>query len=63
MEGLPLPFLFLAIIFLLIFAKTALRIICPYEKGLGERLGKYNRTEEPGLAYYSDAGNDKKSRY
>ncbi|HCJ66873.1 MAG TPA: SPFH/Band 7/PHB domain protein [Elusimicrobia bacterium] len=51
MEGLPVPFLFLAIIFLLIFARTALRIIRPYEKGLVERLGKYNRTEESGLAF------------
>jgi len=51
MEGIPLPLLLLAVILVFIFAKTALRIVRPYEKGLVERLGKYNRTEEPGLAF------------
>ena len=37
------------IIVLLIFAIRAVRIIRPFEKGVVERLGKYQRTWEPGL--------------
>jgi regulator of protease activity HflC (stomatin/prohibitin superfamily) len=41
----------LLLIFAVIFVSSALKIIRPYEKGLVERLGKYNRTEEPGLVF------------
>jgi len=41
----------LLIAFVVIFISSALKIIRPYEKGLVERLGKYNRTEEPGLVF------------
>ncbi|MCL1891515.1 MAG: SPFH/Band 7/PHB domain protein [Coriobacteriia bacterium] len=37
------------IIVILVFAIRAIRIIRPYEKGVVERLGKYQRTWEPGL--------------
>lgn len=37
------------IIVILIYAVRAIRIIRPYEKGVVERLGKYQRTWEPGL--------------
>ncbi|HEY7461803.1 MAG TPA: SPFH domain-containing protein [Gemmatimonadota bacterium] len=36
-------------IFLIIFAASAVRIVRPFEKGLVERLGKYNRTVGAGL--------------
>lgn len=34
---------------LLVYAVMAIRIVRPYEKGVVERLGKYQRTYEPGL--------------
>jgi regulator of protease activity HflC (stomatin/prohibitin superfamily) len=37
--------------FLFLFAVTGLKIIQPYQKGLVERLGKYQRTAEPGLTF------------
>ncbi|MCL2757114.1 MAG: SPFH/Band 7/PHB domain protein [Coriobacteriia bacterium] len=37
------------VIVILIFAIRAIRIIRPFEKGVVERLGKYQRTWEPGL--------------
>lgn len=45
------PFILLGVIVLLAFilGSMAIRIIRPFEKGLVERLGKYQRTLEPGL--------------
>jgi len=43
------PFLILLAILIFIIAATGLKIIRPYEKGLVERLGKYQRTVESGL--------------
>ncbi|OUC08938.1 hypothetical protein RY27_06010, partial [Litorilinea aerophila] len=42
---------FLAILAVVIFivALTGLRIVAPYEKGVIERLGRYQRTADPGL--------------
>ncbi|MDR3308202.1 MAG: SPFH/Band 7/PHB domain protein [Coriobacteriales bacterium] len=37
------------VIVILVFAVRAVRIIRPYEKGVVERLGKYQRTWDPGL--------------
>ncbi len=37
------------IVFLIIFSAMGLRIIRPYEKGIVERLGKFQRTAESGL--------------
>jgi regulator of protease activity HflC (stomatin/prohibitin superfamily) len=37
------------VVVILIYAIRAIRIIRPYEKGVVERLGKYQRTWEPGL--------------
>ena len=39
----------IVVIVLLVFAIRAIRIIRPYERGVVERLGKYQRTWEPGL--------------
>jgi regulator of protease activity HflC (stomatin/prohibitin superfamily) len=39
---------FLAVV-IIIIALTGLKIIQPYQKGLVERLGRYQRTAEPGL--------------
>ncbi len=41
--------LILIIIILVVFASKTLQILRPYEKGVVERLGKYNRTVESGL--------------
>ena len=41
--------LILIIIILAVIASKTLRILRPYEKGVVERLGKYNRTVESGL--------------
>ena len=41
--------LVLIIIILAVIASKTLRILRPYEKGVVERLGKYNRTVESGL--------------
>ncbi len=50
MEGnVPFGLIIIGFVFLVIFAKMTLRIIRPFEKGLVERLGKFNRVEEPGL--------------
>jgi regulator of protease activity HflC (stomatin/prohibitin superfamily) len=38
-----------AVIVLFVFAPMAVRIVRPYEKGLVERMGKYQRTAESGL--------------
>ena len=40
---------FIVFIFLFVYIAAAIRIIRPYEKGVVERLGKYQRTFEPGL--------------
>ena len=45
------PVIIVLAILLFTFARMALRIIRPFEKGLVERLGKYVRTEEPGLVF------------
>lgn len=44
------PILF-ALILVFIFATKAIKIIRPYEKGLIERFGKYQRTLGPGLQF------------
>lgn len=36
-------------IFIFIVALTGLRVVSPYEKGVVERLGRYQRTAQPGL--------------
>ena len=51
MEQIPMPLVILIVVFLFIFAKMALRIIRPFEKGLVETLGKFNRTVDSGLAF------------
>lgn len=38
-------------IFIFILAFTGLRIVSPYEKGVVERLGRYQRTVQPGLNF------------
>lgn len=45
------PLIIVLVGLLFTFARMALRIIRPFEKGLVERLGKYNRIEEPGLVF------------
>ncbi len=45
------PVIFGLVVLVIIFGTKALRIIRPFEKGLVERLGKFVRTEEPGLAF------------
>ena len=42
--------LFLIVIALIIIALKSVKILRPYEKGVIERLGKYNRTAESGVA-------------
>ncbi len=42
-------FILVIVFFALIFAGMSLRIIRPYQRGLIERLGRYNRTCQPGL--------------
>jgi regulator of protease activity HflC (stomatin/prohibitin superfamily) len=42
---------FIGAFFLFIVALTGLRIIQPYQKGLVERLGRYQRTADPGLTF------------
>ena len=39
----------LAFIFAFVYLAAAIKIVRPYEKGVVERLGKYQRTYEPGL--------------
>src|SRR5512136_1467753 len=39
----------LLFLLLFIYLAKAIRIIRPYQKGIVERLGKYQRTYEPGL--------------
>ncbi|MCL2504476.1 MAG: SPFH/Band 7/PHB domain protein [Coriobacteriia bacterium] len=39
----------LVIVFLFVYASAAIKIVRPYQKGVIERLGKYQRTYEPGL--------------
>ena len=51
MEQIPIPLVIVGIVLLFIFAKVALRIIRPFEKGLVEFLGKFNRTVDSGLAF------------
>lgn len=45
---LPLLFVPLAV-FLVVYIAAAIKIVRPYEKGVIERLGKYQRTYNPGL--------------
>ncbi|PIU83142.1 MAG: SPFH/Band 7/PHB domain protein [Elusimicrobia bacterium CG06_land_8_20_14_3_00_38_11] len=47
----PVPLIVVVVVLLFIFAKMALRIIRPFEKGLVEFLGKFNRTVDSGLAF------------
>lgn len=50
MEGLAiLGLLIMLAIFVFIIALTGLRVVSPYEKGVIERLGRYQRTAQPGL--------------
>jgi regulator of protease activity HflC (stomatin/prohibitin superfamily) len=50
MEGLiALAVLVMLAIFVFIIAMTGLRVVSPYEKGVIERLGRYQRTAQPGL--------------
>ena len=42
-------FLGLAIVLVVILTALSIRIIRPYEKGLVERLGKFQKTLDPGL--------------
>ena len=51
MQQIPVPFVIVIVVLLFIFAKMALRIIRPFEKGLVEFLGKFNRTVDSGLAF------------
>ncbi|MFH0947669.1 MAG: SPFH domain-containing protein [Elusimicrobiota bacterium] len=51
MQQIPVPFVIVVVVLLFIFAKMALRIIRPFEKGLVEFLGKFNRTVGSGLAF------------
>jgi len=51
MEQIPVPLIVVVVVLLFIFAKMALRIIRPFEKGLVEFLGKFNRTVDSGLAF------------
>ena len=46
-----LVFLFIAGFFLLVVAGKSIRIIRPWEKGLIERLGRYQRTGDSGLNF------------
>ncbi|HOO32262.1 MAG TPA: SPFH domain-containing protein [Thermotogota bacterium] len=43
--------LIVIIIFVFIFAMSGIKIIRPYQKGVIERLGKFNRIGEPGLQF------------
>lgn len=45
------PVIFGLVVLVIIFGTKALRIIRPFEKGLVERLGKFVRTEDSGLAF------------
>jgi regulator of protease activity HflC (stomatin/prohibitin superfamily) len=38
-------------VFLFVIALTGVRIVSPYEKGVVERLGRYNHTAQPGLNF------------
>ncbi len=42
-------FLIVAVVLVFILVMMAIRIIRPFERGLVERLGKYQRTIDPGL--------------
>ncbi|NUQ37099.1 MAG: SPFH/Band 7/PHB domain protein [Caldilineales bacterium] len=44
-----LAFLILLALFILVVAALGIRIISPYQKGVVERLGRYQRTAQPGL--------------
>jgi len=44
-----LTFLVLLALFILVVAALGMRIISPYQKGVIERLGRYQRTAQPGL--------------
>jgi regulator of protease activity HflC (stomatin/prohibitin superfamily) len=50
MEPLIILFVIVAIV-LIVFAGTGLRIVRPFEKGLIEFLGRYQRTVDPGLRW------------
>jgi regulator of protease activity HflC (stomatin/prohibitin superfamily) len=43
--------LFLLVILIFIVAATSIRIVSPYQKGVVERLGRYNHTAQPGLNF------------
>src|SRR5579859_4056951 len=49
MEMITGPIVIILLIFGFIYVARAIRIVRPYEKGLVERLGKYDRTADSGL--------------
>ncbi|MDO8735361.1 MAG: paraslipin, partial [Elusimicrobiota bacterium] len=49
MQQIPVPFLIVFVVFLFVFARMALYIIRPFEKGLVESFGKFSRTVGSGL--------------
>ena len=49
MDNPVIIFLIIAVVFAFILGIAAVRIIRPFERGLVERLGKFNRLLEPGL--------------
>lgn len=51
MGPIPIPLVIVVLVLLIVFAKMALTIIRPFEKGLVEFLGKFNRTVDSGLAF------------
>jgi len=40
----------LAIVFIFVVAINSIRVVSPYQKGVVERVGRYQRTAQPGLA-------------
>ncbi|MFA5858817.1 MAG: SPFH domain-containing protein [Elusimicrobiota bacterium] len=51
MAGIPVGLVIVLIVFAIIIAKSALVILRPFEKGLVERLGRFHRTADSGLAF------------
>lgn len=45
----PLILLAILALFVFIVAVASIRIVQPYQKGVVERLGRYQRTAQPGL--------------
>jgi regulator of protease activity HflC (stomatin/prohibitin superfamily) len=59
MDGLTLGLLIAGGILLLIIIFTGFRVVRPYEKGLVERFGKYNRLADAGLNFLIPLGIEK----